>query len=130
MPSRMAIVSDLVGQDDLMNAVALNSAVTNAGRTLGPSLAGGLIVLWDIRPALLLNGTCSLMAGGLLLVVARTFSPYRDAETTTLSDLAQGIQYFLGSPVALTVIGMGFALGFFGMPYTKSCRPSPKNHSK
>ena len=57
MPSRMAIVSDLVGQDDLMNAVALNSAVTNAGRTLGPGLAGGLIALWDIGRALLLNGT-------------------------------------------------------------------------
>lgn len=80
-------------------------------------MAGGLIALWDIGPALLLNGTCSLMAAGFLLVVARTSRPSRDVKTTILSDLAQGIQYFLGSPVALTVIGMGFALGFFSMPY-------------
>ena len=58
MPSRMAIVSDLVERDDLMNAVALSSAVMNAGRILGPGLAGGLIELWGIGPALFLNGAC------------------------------------------------------------------------
>ena len=117
MPSRMAIVSDLVSQNDLMNGFALNSAVTNAGRTLGPGLAGGLIAVWDIGPALLLNGTCSLMAACFLLVVASTSRPSRDAETTILCDLGQGIQYCLGSSVALTVIGMRFALRFFGIPY-------------
>ena len=96
MPSRMAIVSKLVSQNGLMNVVVLNSAGTNAGRTLGPGLAGGLIALWDIGPALLLNGTCSLMAACFLLMVASTSRPRRNAETTILGDLAQGIQYSLG----------------------------------
>ena len=95
MSSRMAIVSDLVSQNGLMDVVTLNSAVTNAGRTLGPGLAGGLIALWDIGHALLLNGTSSLMATCFLLVIASTSRPFRDAETTILSDLGQGIQYSL-----------------------------------
>ena len=51
-PSRMAIVSDLVDREDLMNAVVLNSAMMNSGRILGPALAGGIIEFVDIGSAL------------------------------------------------------------------------------
>ena len=117
MPSRMAIVSDLVERDDLMNAVALNMAVMNGGRILGPALAGGLIELWGIGPALFLNGACYVLGAGFLLLVTGVSRPPVAGNTTIIGDLSLGVRYFLGSPVALTVIGMGFALGFFGMPY-------------
>lgn len=117
MPSRMAIVSDLVDRDDLMNAVALNMAVMNGGRILGPVIAGGLIELMGIGPALFLNGACYVLGAGFLLFVTGVTRPPVESNTSIISDLSVGIRYFLGSPVALTVVGMGFALGFFGMPY-------------
>ena len=40
MPARQAYVVELTGKDDLMNAIALNSAVFNSARVVGPALAG------------------------------------------------------------------------------------------
>jgi MFS family permease len=40
MPTRQAFVIELVGKEDLMNAIALNSSVFNLARTFGPALAG------------------------------------------------------------------------------------------
>ncbi len=106
MPSRMAIVSDLVDRDDLMNAVALNSAVMNGGRILGPGLAGGLIELWGIGPALFLNGALYVLGAGFLLLVTGVSRPPVAGNTTIIRDLSLGVRYFLGSPVSLTVVGM------------------------
>ena len=117
MPSRMAIVSDLVDRDDLMNAVALNSAVMNAGRIFGPGLAGGLIQIWGIGPALFLNGALYVIGAGFLLLVTGISRPPVTGNTTIIKDLSLGVRYFMASPVALTVVGMAFALGFFGLPY-------------
>ncbi|PKB84361.1 MAG: hypothetical protein BZY88_00025 [SAR202 cluster bacterium Io17-Chloro-G9] len=117
MPSRMAIVADLVDRDDMMNAVALNASVMNGGRILGPALAGALIELTGIGPALFLNGACYLSGTVCMLFIANVSRPGRSEKSTMSRDLAAGLRYFFGSPIALTVIGMGFAMGFFGMPY-------------
>ncbi len=42
-PARLSFVVEMVGPEDLPNALALNSAVVNAGRIIGPAIAGGLI---------------------------------------------------------------------------------------
>lgn len=54
-PARQAYVSELVGADDLTNAVSLNSASFNAARVVGPATAGFLIVLVGTGPVFLLN---------------------------------------------------------------------------
>jgi MFS family permease len=43
-PARQSFVIEMVGRDDLQNAVALNSASFNLGRVIGPAVAGFLIV--------------------------------------------------------------------------------------
>ena len=55
-PARLAIVSDLVDREDLMNAVVLNSAVMNSGRILGPAIAGVIIELAGITALFLAAG--------------------------------------------------------------------------
>jgi MFS family permease len=47
MPSRQALISDIVPQEKLMNAISLNNSGTNLTRTIGPALAGVLIVFID-----------------------------------------------------------------------------------
>jgi MFS family permease len=55
IPTRQAFVVEMVGRDDLLNAVALNSTAFNAARIVGPSLAGVIIDQIDIAPTLILN---------------------------------------------------------------------------
>ncbi len=119
MPSRMAIVADLVDREDIMNAVSLNSAVMNSGRIFGPAVAGGLIELTDISAALYLNGGCYLVGTACLLLVRSGLQQQVARDTTILRDLREGLDYFFKTPVTLMIIGLGFAFGFFGMPYLR-----------
>jgi len=50
-PSRQAFVIEMVGPEDLANAVGLNSVIVNASRVVGPALAGLLIVSVGCRCA-------------------------------------------------------------------------------
>ena len=115
-PARLAIVSDLVDRDDLMNAVVLNSAVMNSGRILGPALAGGIIELAGIDTALYLAAGCFLVGTVTLLLVRKVRQTVRTRRSTILTDLVIGIKYCWSNPVTFTVIGIGFAFGFFAMP--------------
>src|SRR5579859_931230 len=55
MPTRQAFVAEMVGREDLPNAIALNSSLFNMARVLGPGL-GGLIIAWlGVAPLFLLN---------------------------------------------------------------------------
>ena len=62
MPARQAFVVDLVGKDDLMNAIALNSALFNTTRVAGPALAGLLLAAFG--PADLLRPQRGLLRPG------------------------------------------------------------------
>ena len=50
VPARLAFVVDMVGRDDLHNAVALNSFMFNAARVVGPAV--GAMLLWLAGPSL------------------------------------------------------------------------------
>jgi MFS family permease len=65
-PSRAAMVSDTVPAEFLTNAIGLNSVIFNVSRSLGPALAGGLIVLWGTA------GAFSVQAVFLFLATAWT----------------------------------------------------------
>lgn len=119
MPARMAIVADLVEREDLMNAVVLNSAVMSTGRILGPAVAGYIIELAGTGPALYLNAACHLVSAVCLLLIQGMPLGKVAAKTAILGDLLEGLRYFWSTPVAFTVIGIGFAFGFFGMPHTQ-----------
>ena len=117
MPTRMAIIADLVNREDIMNAVALNSAVMNSGRILGPLSAGWVIELAGIGPALALNGACNLLGTGLLFFMNGNAAVMPVQRTGIIRDLFTGVRYVGATPVALTVIVIGYTFGFFGMPH-------------
>ncbi|MEP7054075.1 MAG: MFS transporter [Actinomycetota bacterium] len=55
MPARQSFVVEMVGPEDLVNAVALNSATFNSARILGPAIAGAVIATWGIAPVFAVN---------------------------------------------------------------------------
>ncbi len=56
MPGRQAFVVEMVGREDLPNAIALNSMIFNGARIVGPAVAGVLISVIGIAGCFLLNG--------------------------------------------------------------------------
>jgi len=54
-PARSSFVSDLVGPQDYVNAQSLNSTMHNAGRLVGPAVAGVVIASWSVGVAFLIN---------------------------------------------------------------------------
>ena len=64
MPLRQALVVELVGHDDLMNAIALNSLTFNAARLIGPSIAGLVMGSFGVSACFLVN---SISFGAVLI---------------------------------------------------------------
>src|SRR6185503_14011007 len=67
MPGRQSLVIHMTSKDDLINAIALNSAVFNAARVLGPGVAGLLVAAVGEGCCFLLNGISFLAVIGCLL---------------------------------------------------------------
>ena len=72
-------MSEIVGKDDLMNAIALNSSAFNVARVIGPSIAGALIATVGLAACFYLNAASYLavMIGLLLMRVRRPAVPTR-----------------------------------------------------
>jgi len=60
VPTRQAFAIEMVGREDLMNAIALNSSVWNAAAVIGPSLAGVVIAFFGVAPTFLFNAVSYL----------------------------------------------------------------------
>ncbi len=69
MPTRQAFVIEMVGREDIGNAVALNSAIFNAARIVGPAIAGLTIGAFDISIAFFVNGLSFLAVIASLLLM-------------------------------------------------------------
>jgi MFS family permease len=116
-PARQTFVSELVGEADLSNAVALNSTSFNAARMIGPAIAGVLIASMGSGWVFLINAasfTAVLYSLGLLRVgeLHRRGSPPR-----TKGGLVEGFRYVGKRPDLKAVLLMLFLIGTFGLNF-------------
>ena len=103
IPARQAFVVELVGKEDLMNAIALNSAVFNGARIVGPAVAGVVIARWGLAPAFLLNALSFVAVIAALLGVRARGRPRRLAGSMG-AEIVEGVTYALRTPrIALTL---------------------------
>lgn len=92
-PTRQSFVHDMVGPEDLPNAVTLNSVVVNAARVVGPALAGVLIAGVGIAVCFLLNGL-SYLAVLAALAAMRSAELHGAARTPARpGQLREGLRY-------------------------------------
>jgi MFS family permease len=68
-PVRQSFVGEMVGYEDLPNAVSLNSANFNAGRLIGPGLSGLLINAFGTGPSFLINAASFFVVIGALMMM-------------------------------------------------------------
>ena len=117
LPAQMAIVPDMVDDEDILSATSLNMAVFNGGRVLGPSVAGVIIEYAGIGQALFLNAFLYAISGVFLLMMTGLRSRVESADVNIVEDLTAGVRYVMTTPVAFVLVGLGFAFGFFGSSY-------------
>ncbi len=124
MPTRQAFAVEMVGRRDIGNAVALNSAMFNSARIVGPAIGGLAIGAFGVATAFLLNGLSFLavIAGLLLMRESELHTPPRIARPSTVSgvvhNLGEGLHYVGRTHtvlLAITVIGL---VSTFGMNFS------------
>lgn len=117
MPARQAFVVDLVGKNDLMNAIALNSAMFNGARVIGPAAAGLLVARLGAAAAFFVNAA-SFVAVILALLAVRNEGPPRPRTGKSLvGEIAEGIRYALRTPRVTLVFGLLLTVSLFVINY-------------
>ena len=99
VPSRQAFVIEMVGRQDLMNAIALNSSVFNASAVIGPAIAGVLIAEVGIPICFLANSLSYLAAIIALLLMRDLPAPAPHADLQPFHNrIAEGARYAIHEP--------------------------------
>ena len=116
-PARQTFVSEMVPRDRLTNAVSLNSASFNAGRLIGPGLAGLTIAAFGTGWTLLTN-TLTFVAV-LLALAAMRGSELKPAPRLARGKgaIKEGVRYVRNRPDIQLVMLLVFVLGTFGMNF-------------
>jgi MFS family permease len=117
IPIRQALLQDLVGREDLANAIALNSTAFNTARLLGPAAAGFLIAAWGEAACFVLN---ALSFFAVLLGLAAMKAPPQAPGPAGpwLADLRAGLGYAAASAPVRTVLLLVAVSSAFGMSYS------------
>lgn len=116
MPARQAFVSEMVSKADLMNAVALNSALFNAGRVVGPGIAGLLLAMYGSALCFGLNAASYLAVVAAMLMM-RLAPVERAGEGRALERLGEGLRYVRTTPAVLLPIVLVGCVATFGMNF-------------
>jgi len=113
MPARQSFIVEMTSRDDLTNAIALNSAMFNGARMVGPAVAGLLVDRFGVAPAFGLNGL-SFVAVIVALSAMHTEGLPRDRTGTTVrQDIAAGLRYALGTPRVALILGLLLVVSLF-----------------
>jgi MFS family permease len=117
IPARQAFLVDMVGREDLMNAIALNSSMVNGARVVGPAVAGLLVAAVGEGWCFLLNGISYLAVITGLLLMRLTPRPIGTARPSALAETVAGYRFVAhAAPVRALLLLLG-AVSFAGMPY-------------
>jgi MFS family permease len=124
MPTRQAFAVEMVGREDIGNAVALNSAMFNGARVIGPAVAGLTIGAFGVGPAFLLDALS-------YLAVIVALAAMREPELRTrpgivrpqsvaavVENLREGLGYVRRTKVVLAAVAVIGLVSTFGMNFT------------
>ncbi|WP_068400158.1 MFS transporter [Kribbia dieselivorans] len=113
-PARQAFASELVPNEYLPNAIALNSTSFNVGRLVGPGIAGVAIAAWGSGVAMLVN-SATFIAMLVALALMRPEQLHPVAAAPGQGSFVAGVRYVAGRPDIILVMALVFIFGTFGM---------------
>ena len=107
-PSRQAFVLEMVGPEDLRNAVSLNSTLVNAARAVGPAVGGVLIATVGVGWCFMINATSFIAVVASLATMDRSQLTPSEPTARTRGQLREGLRYVAGTPkLAVPLLMMG-----------------------
>jgi MFS family permease len=117
IPARQAFVVDMVGRDDLINAIALNSSMVNGARIVGPAVAGILVASVGEGWCFFINATSYIAVIAGLLMMKITRHERVPLPGSALANIAEGFRFVAQTaPVRALLILLG-VISLMGMPY-------------
>ena len=115
-PVRQSFTNEVVGHEDLPNAVSLNSANFNAGRLIGPAVSGFLIAAFGTGPSFLFNAFSYLFVI-LALTQLNEKAFFTTEKSTSMTNVREGIAYVRARPDLYVVMAMVFFIATFGFNF-------------
>jgi MFS family permease len=116
IPSRQSLMIELVGRDDLHDAIALNSSGFNLARIVGPALGAAVIATFGLSWCFFLNAVSYLaVLAGLFLI---RLPPWEAAKhPSPLEGLREGLRYMRETPEISTLLRLMTVSAICGVPY-------------
>jgi MFS family permease len=116
IPGRQSFLVDMVGREDLMNAIALNSSMFNGARVIGPAIAGILVARIGEGWCFFANAV-SYIAVIIGLLLMRVINPVRAAMASPLEHMMEGFRFVnQTAPIRALLLLLGL-VSLVGMPY-------------
>ena len=117
IPGRQSFLVDMVGKEDLMNAIALNSSMFNGARVIGPAVAGVLVARLGEGWCFFVNGV-SYIAVIIGLMLMDVHAPPRvSGKASPLEHIIEGFQFVSRTaPIRALMLLLG-VVSVTGMPY-------------
>ena len=115
-PARQAIVVELVGKENLFNAIVLNSVAFNSSRIIGPAIAGLFISVIGMSGCFYLNGI-SFLAVIVALFWIKLGKSTVQKNNSAFSDLKEGLFFIGRNRLILALVSMVAAVSLFGISY-------------
>src|SRR6266705_2947285 len=117
IPGRQSFLVDMVGREDLMNAIALNSSMFNGARVVGPAIAGIMLIKIGEGGCFLVNGI-SYIAVIIGLLMMRVECRPRSKSDSAIDDIIEGFRWVSHTgPIRALLLLLG-VVSLVGMPYT------------
>ncbi len=116
IPTRQSFVVDMVGRDDLINAIALNSSLFNGARIVGPAIAGILVAAVGEGWCFFINGVSYTAVITGLVLIRLDASPATRTKSG-LTHVTEGFRYVLSTRPILTLLALLGVISMVAMPY-------------
>ena len=113
LPARQSFVVQIVGKNDLINAIALNSAVFNGARVVGPAVAGLLVARYGVAIAFLMNGLSFLGVIAALFFIHNEGAPRPRSGDTLSQEIIQGLRYAWETPLIILILAFMLVTSLF-----------------
>ena len=117
IPGRQAFLIDMVGKEDLMNAIALNSSMFNGARVIGPAIAGILVARIGEGWCFAANAISYIAVITGLLLMSVHCAP-RVSEHSPIEDIIEGFRWVNQTRVIRALLLLIGLVSLVGMPYT------------
>jgi MFS family permease len=118
VPARQSFLIEMVGREDLLNAIALNSSMFNGARVAGPAIAGIVVAVVGEGWCFLLNGISYLaVIAGLFLMRIPKSQPVHDG-LAPLEKLREGFRFVRHTKPIRTLLTLASLVSFMALPYT------------